>query len=292
MGWHGWDRYERRPPRRADGIKARTQRGQFGKSWWAGRWIAALERLVDSGRLGRGRSYARGRQVTELEVGPEGVQAAVQGSRPRPYDVTVRFKRLTDAEWEEVAGAMAAEAIYAARLLSGEMPEGIEDAFSAAGTSLFPAERGDIETDCSCPDWANPCKHVAAVHYLLGERFEEDPFLIFELRGRTKEQIAEALRARRAGAVVEETPAETDEPAQAEESPAPMLGDSAEAFWEAGAGLASVAISFREPEIDALPVKRLGPPPFWRGRRNFTELMEQAYRDVSARARRIATGDE
>ena len=98
-----------------------------------------------------------------------------------------------------MADAMAAEALYAARLLSGEMPEQIEEAFRAAGVTLFPADEGDLETDCTCPDWANPCKHVAAVFYLLGERFDADPFLMFELRGRTREQIVEALRARRAG---------------------------------------------------------------------------------------------
>src|SRR5205085_4161080 len=108
-------------------------------------------------------------------------------------------KRLSDAEWDRVIDAMAAEAIYAARLLSGEMPEQIEDVFSAAGTTLFPAQEGDMRTRCTCPDWANPCKHIAAVHYLLGERFDQDPFLMFQLRGRSQEEIVAALRARRAG---------------------------------------------------------------------------------------------
>src|SRR5207249_5250545 len=134
------------------------------------------ERLVNPGRLARGRSYARTGQVVSLDIGRDGVKAVVQGSRPEPYTVQIKFKQLTDAEWERVIDAMAGEALYAARLLSGEMPEQIEEVFAAAGASLFPAERGDLETDCSCPDWANPCKHVAAVHYLLGERFEADPF--------------------------------------------------------------------------------------------------------------------
>ena len=111
----------------------------------------------------------------------------------------MRFRALSEAQWDAVADAMAAQALYAARLLSGEMPEQIEEAFRAAGVTLFPADEGDLETDCTCPDWANPCKHVAAAFYLLGERFDADPFLMFELRGRTKEQIVEALRARRAG---------------------------------------------------------------------------------------------
>src|SRR5581483_194729 len=118
---HYWEQFHTAPRRPANGIKAQTQRGQFGKTWWAGRWIAALERLVDTGRLARGRSYARSGQVLSLDVNADGVAARVQGSRPTPYQVNIRFKRLTDAEWDKVADALAAEARYAAKLLSGEM---------------------------------------------------------------------------------------------------------------------------------------------------------------------------
>src|SRR3990170_4034699 len=197
MGWNYWEDYGSGPIRPARGIKAQTQRGKFGKSWWAGRWVHALERLVDPARLRRGRSYARSGQVIKLEVGRGQVEALVQGSRPSPYEVELRFRALSDAEWEKVIDAMAAQSIYAAKLLSGEMPAEIEEVFAAAGVSLFPAEKHDLKTDCSCPDWANPCKHVAAVHYLLGERFDADPFLIFALRGRSREAIIEVLRARR-----------------------------------------------------------------------------------------------
>src|SRR6185369_8261885 len=123
--------------------------------------------------------------------------------RREPYAVSIRFRKLADQEWDRVVDVMASEALYAARLLSGEMPEQIEEVFQQAGTSLFPAEEGDMQTRCSCPDWANPCKHIAAVHYLLGERFDEDPFLMFLLRGRSQEEIVAALRARRAGSDAE-----------------------------------------------------------------------------------------
>ncbi|MCA1644916.1 MAG: SWIM zinc finger family protein [Chloroflexi bacterium] len=192
-----WERHGPRLP--SYGIKAQTRRGAFGKTWWASRWIAALENLVNEGRLARGRTYARNGQVTSLDVDRDGVRAVVQGSRPEPYEVTITFKRLSDAEWDRVVDAMAAEALYAARLLSGEMPEQIEEVFAAAGTSLFPTTASDMRSTCSCPDMANPCKHIAAVHYLLGERFDEDPFLIFLLRGRSRDEIVAALRARRAG---------------------------------------------------------------------------------------------
>src|SRR5919199_4803283 len=200
--WNDWEEWEYRPLRKpVKGIWAQTQRGKFGATWWAGRWLAALERLVDAGRLSRGRSYARGGQVSKLDVDSGGVRAEVWGHSPRPYKATIRFQALSDAQWERVVDALAAKALYAARLLAGEMPEQIEEVFQAAGVSLFPDKAGDLVPDCTCPDWANPCKHVAAVFYLLGERFDADPFLTFELRGRTQEQIAAALRARRSEAV-------------------------------------------------------------------------------------------
>ncbi len=288
MGWHDWERYESRPLRRADGIKAKTQRGQFGRTWWAGRWIAALERLVDSSRLSRGRSYARSGQVVQLDVGRDGVRAQVQGSRPRPYRVSIGFRMLSDTEWERVIDAMAAEAIYAAKLLSGEMPEQIEEAFAAAGTSLFPAAEGDLETDCSCPDWANPCKHVAAVHYLLGERFEEDPFLIFELRGRGKEEIAASLRARRAGGALVEDATTAKEP---QEEDIPLLSGAVEEFWS-WPGSGNLTITLEPPQADALPVKQLGPPPFWHARTDFIVLMEQAYKSIGEHALKLIVGEE
>jgi len=292
MGWHDWDRYERRAPiRREDGIVAKTQKGKFGQTWWAGRWIAALERLVDAGRLARGRSYARSGQVVELNVGPSGVAARVQGSRPRPYKVSIRFRPLTDAQWEQVLEAIAGEAYYAAKLLAGEMPQDIEDVFAEAGISLFPDKGADLETECSCPDWANPCKHVAAVHYLLGERFDDDPFLIFALRGRSKEQIIEALRARRSEGLAEEAEPATAVGVIPEEAVAP-LAESLGSFWSAPGGLPDLTTDFTAPAVAALPVKRLGPPPFWHGKRDFAALMEDAYRAIGAAALRLALGEE
>ncbi len=268
MGW--WYDYPRERRRPANGIKAKTQRGKFGQTWWAGQWLAALERLVDTGRLSRGRSYARSGQVLELDVGPEGVKSRVQGSRPRPYDVSIQFRTLSAKEWEKVIDAMAAKAIYAAKLLAGEMPQQIEDVFQATGTHLFPATHNDLITHCSCPDWANPCKHVAAVYYLLGERFDDDPFLLFLLRGRSREEIAAALRARRTGGAPLE---EMEEPAEeTAEADVPLLGDSPEDFW-------------------SMPEKQRGKPAFWRSGLDFTTAMEEMYGAIEQHTQQLVTGD-
>jgi uncharacterized Zn finger protein len=277
---HGW--WERHGPRLpSHGIRAHTRRGAFGKSWWASRWIAALERLVDPSRLARGRTYARAGQVVSLDVSAQAVKARVQGSRPKPYAVSIHFQPLTDAEWDRVVEAMASQALYAARLLSGEMPEQIEEVFTEVGTSLFPAIQGDMQTDCSCPDWANPCKHIAAVHYLLGERFDEDPFLMFLLRGRARDDIVAALRARRS------FPEASTEPIDAE-APEPL--DLAR-FWSAPADAQEIALQFALPESDALVVRRLGPPPFVRDQQAFVAAMEAMYRRVSGYALNLAISD-
>lgn len=263
------------------GIKARSRRGEFAKNWWAGRWIKAMERLVDAGRLQRGRSYARRGQVLSIDETAEGVTARVQGSRRQPYRVTIRVSPLSDRAWEQVIDALAEQAIFSAQLLAGEMPPDIEEAFAAAGVSLFPDRRGELETDCSCPDWANPCKHVAATHYILGERFDEDPFLLFRLRGRGQEQALAALRQRRAGPELEE-----EEP---DAAPVVPLEETLDRFWEPGEALAGFPLAIKPPAA-ALPIlKRLGEPGFLAGD-SLAGLLGPVYERLSRAALGAAFG--
>ena len=162
-----------------DGLQAKSKRGAIGETWWSQRFIEVLEDFHEGPRLARGRAYARRGQVIDLDVEAGEVGARVQGSRARPYSVSIGVTVLDDTDWARVEEAMASQALFLARLLAGEMPREIEDAFAATGLSLFPATADDLATDCSCPDWENPCKHVAAVYYLLAEAFDRDPFLIF-----------------------------------------------------------------------------------------------------------------
>ena len=294
MGNWGWDYYPKPKPRRpANGLRAKTERGAFGKSWWASRWIAALERLVDTGRLSRGRSYARSGQVLNIDLKPGRVEARVQGSRPAPYKIVIKIEPLSDREWAKVTEAMAAQAIFAAKLLAGEMPQNIEEAFTQAQVSLFPTQRGDLDTNCSCPDYANPCKHIAAVYYLLGEQFDEDPFLIFQLRGRTQEQILAALRAARAPAADEPTPRwkRAAHPAGPAEKVTP-LAECLNTFWAASDELENLRFAIAAPSVDAAPVKRLGEPPFWQGRPGLLAQMETAYRAITEAALALTLGEE
>lgn len=245
------------PIRVEGGIQSRSQRGAFAANWWAKRWLAVLDSYGIGSRLQRGRSYARAGQVLTIEVQPGLVNAQVQGSRPKPYRVEIQVSPLSDDEWERVLNTISEQALFAARLLDGVMPQEIETAFEAARVSLFPASPRDLLTDCSCPDYSNPCKHIAAVYYLLGEQFDHDPFLMFTLRGRTQEQIIQALRNRRAAAAGKTD--ESDMPTETMPS-VPSLNDQVTDFWGSDT-LNGSPPQLAAPEVDYAVLRRLGTPP-------------------------------
>ena len=283
--YYDWGYYEpTRPIRVEGGIKTKKEYGQIGETWWSKRWIAVLESFNMGTRLTRGRSYARQGQVISIDIEPGIVKAKVQGSQPKPYKVEIRLKTLSDQDWEKVSEAMASQAIFAAKLLAGEMPRNIEEAFGAVKLSLFPTALKELETNCSCPDWANPCKHIAAVYYLLAERFDEDPFLIFKLRGRTKEQIIEVLREKRAETLPEESPAPSTDEASSDAEDFILLEERLDTFWEAGEALDTFSVKPGVPEIDKAILKRLGDAPFAIGGQNVASLLSKAYSAVEAAA--------
>ncbi|MBW4658039.1 MAG: SWIM zinc finger family protein [Drouetiella hepatica Uher 2000/2452] len=170
---------------------------QSNREWWAQRWVDVLESFGWRRRLERARNYARQGNVLDIQFDGSQVSAQVQGTAPEPYDVSLSLDPFDDEQWQYVIESMSERAIFSAKLLSGEMPQNIEEVFTANGLSLFPYTKFDIHSRCSCPDPANPCKHIGAVYYLLGDRFSEDPFVLFQLRGRSKEQIITALRQTR-----------------------------------------------------------------------------------------------
>jgi uncharacterized Zn finger protein len=289
MAWSGNSRSSR-PRKVRGGIKARSEHGEFARHWWARRWLQSMELLVDRLRLQRGQRYARQGQVLSIEEVKDGVVARVQGSRPQPYKVNLRMAHLTDEQWDRVMDELANQAIFVAQLLAGEMPSNIEEAFSAAGVSLFPSHSGDLITHCTCPDWANPCKHVAATHYILGDRFDEDPFMLFRLRGRTQKQILEGLRARR-GAAAEEEAGEVESEAPVEkaapvELPTP-LNQQLGRFWEIGPELETFSVRIQPPEIPLPVLLRLGEPDF-ADRLPLQKLLGDTYNNVSQAALAMA----
>jgi uncharacterized Zn finger protein len=252
------------------GLKARSQRGAIGRSWWSARFVEVLESIGVGGRLGRGKAYARSGQVVSLEASAGSVLAEVQGSRPRPYRVRIGLPTYGKTEWALVEQAMADSAWYAAKLLAGEMPSDIEDVFTSVGLTLFPGSVRDLTLDCGCPDREVPCKHLAAVFYLLAESFDADPFAMLALRGRDRETLLENIRARRGGWAPDSDVAGADPPAEGVQPLAECL-DSYFAPAAALPGMPSIPTS-PDAVLDQLPAVELTV----RGR-PLDELLRPAY---------------
>ncbi|VUT25135.1 MAG: SWIM zinc finger protein [Candidatus Methanolliviera sp. GoM_asphalt] len=286
MGDGYWGYYESAKPREVkDGIKARSRRGAIGETWWSKRWIGLLESFGIGERLGRGRSYARKGQVISIDAKKGIVTAKVQGTRAKPYDVSIQLNQISKDDWDKATDAMASKAIFAAKLFSGEMPLDIEDAFNEAGVSLFPTSIEDINTDCSCPDWSNPCKHIAAVYYLLAESFDDDPFLIFKLRGRTREEIIDVLREKRAVAASAEEESEViDKNLSIRSEKVKPLEGCLDSFWRTGDALDSFSVNPLCPDVENAILKRLGDAPFYIHKINLASLLATAYKVASGTA--------
>ncbi|MDJ0597745.1 MAG: SWIM zinc finger family protein [Crocosphaera sp.] len=164
------------------------------QEWWVVRWLELLDSYRFKKRLERARNYAREGHILSIEFSGSEVLAKVQGTEPEPYQVSLSLDPFTDEDWDFIIESLSKKAIFSAQLLSGKMPDNIERVFTDNGLSVFPFTLSDVHSRCSCPDKANPCKHIGAIYYQLAERFREDPFIIFKLRGRTKHQILEGLR--------------------------------------------------------------------------------------------------
>ena len=271
-----------------DGIKAHSQSGSFTKNWWARRWIQSLTQLMDSSRLSRGKQYARAGQVISIEVNPGLILAQVQGTRPQPYRQRIEIREFTASEWERALAYLASQALFSAQLLNGEMPQNIEEAFARAGLNLFPATANELVMSCTCPDWARPCKHLAAVLLLVGESLDDDPFLLFVMRGRNRDQIMSALRDRRAalaaGDLREATASGRDR--EAGQAAAETLEERASRFWKMG-DAGPVPIHVQAPEVEMELIKLLGIPSFLEDEALLAEL-SQVYRRVTAKALDVA----
>ncbi|MEU5964407.1 SWIM zinc finger family protein [Micromonospora parva] len=284
-------------PRRVDGgLRARSARGAIGRSWWSRRFLEVLESFALGTRLTRGRSYARAGQVLTLDITPGRVSAVVQGSRPQPYQVSIGVRPFPAALWSRIENELAGQAFFSARLLAGDLPDELEELFAAAGAPLFPAAVDELTQRCNCPDFAVPCKHLAATFYLLAEAFDADPFELLHWRGRSRAELLDELRARRAAVTgatpppppVDE-PSEPDDAGSAVDVPTPVgaaralaglsvtpLAEAADRFWSA-----PVPLPDRPPRLVTgtdLLLRQLGAPAAAIGGPGTLERLRRAYR--------------
>ncbi|MGH2797982.1 MAG: SWIM zinc finger family protein [Thermoleophilaceae bacterium] len=265
-----------RPLPPAGGLTA----GEHAQTWWSRRFLELLESFGVGSRLERGRDYARGGQVTELEVEPGIALAKVQGTRYTPYRVRIRAKLLSEHQWRRAERAMAARALPLAQLLAGRMPPDIEDVLAGCKLSLFPTSYTDLKASCDCPDAENPCKHIAAVYYLLAERFDAEPFLIFTWRGRTQEELLDGLRARRARSKTKRS--------SASPRTAAAGAEGTRSFWQSGPELADLRISPLAGEAPDALLRRLGPAPVEADGRDLADALAAMYAHLAEAAERRA----
>lgn len=247
-----------RPRPVTGGIQIAATRGPVARTSWSARFLAVLEDAGVGGRLARGRTYARRGQTVSLQVDAGAATARVQGSAARPYRVRIGVATLDKAQWSAVLDALAADASLTAALLAGDLPREVEETFAAQGVALLPSGPGDLTMDCTCPDATVPCKHLAAVFYLLAERFDADPFALLALRGRDRDTVLDELRARRTRAAA-----------------APALPLDPTAFYD-GPGLPTLPAGPRTPS-DAL-LDQLPPLPLATRGRDAVDLLRPLYR--------------
>jgi len=191
-----WDYYNYRPKKKPPdpikqieklrkknpGIQPVAIAGKLANSWWARSWNKNLEGYADySNRIGRGRSYVRGGYVLDLSISPGLVQSIVQGTKAKPYEITINIDPLPKKKWDAIIEQCSRKIGNLEDLVSGKFPQELMELFTHRGDGLFPSPK-EIHFSCTCPDWASMCKHVAAALYGIGVRFDSDPTLFFLLR--------------------------------------------------------------------------------------------------------------
>ncbi len=288
-GGHGAPPVPARPLPAVGGLALELSDAEVGHSWWSERFLQLLESFGLGSRLQRGREYARTGQVLELDIEPGIALAKVQGSRFTPYRVRIRPQTFSEHQWRRAEKAIVARALTLAALLAGEMPSDIEEVLAGAKLALLPAGYDELRASCSCPDDANPCKHTAAVYYILAERFDADPFALFTLRGRTKEELLDGLRARRAKRLGKpRAAAAVSDVDSAGPEGAVALSDVLGSFWRAGAELDELHVSPLASEFPDALLRRLGSLKLSDGESDLSELLAPVYARLAAGAERRA----
>ena len=185
------------PTNNAEITTALSEQGLGQQPWWVEQWMELINSYRFKKRLERAWTYAREGNVTSIRFEGRRVHARVQGTDEDPYKVKLWLDVLNDEDWRYVLEALTQKARWSAQLLAGIMPADIERAFAASGRRLFPFKLQEVRSECNCPDKANPCKHISAIYFLMGDRFSEDPFVLFQLRGRTRSKLLEDLAEQR-----------------------------------------------------------------------------------------------
>ena len=260
------------------GIRAQNPHSGHLRAWWSRRWTDVLEKFRLGARLGRGRNYAVSGQVSSLEITPGQVVAAVQGSDKEPYQSSIRFRTVEGEAKTRLICFFRQHPMLIARLIVSDLPAEVEALFRQAGCPLFPQRENDLISRCTCPDYANPCKHLAAIYFLLGEAITQNPLVLLELRGISRaDLLGEAAEAE-----APPGPVDLAEPSVPTDLSA-FYGTPQKAFEDYGAAVKSLT--------HAPLIYRMGPLPFWRGQERFTDTLEHLYARAATRGWIVWTGE-
>jgi uncharacterized Zn finger protein len=275
----------------------------LSRTWWGQRFITALEQFTDPARLGRGRAYASSGRILGYTLADGRVTARVRGSinpyfgvyKEPIYRTSVALTPISRADWTKVVGLIASQAGFVTRLLMNEMPDDIEAAFASAKLHLLPHSPREFTTGCSCPDWANPCKHVAGLTYCLASDLDKDPFLLFELRGLSRQQLRTELERSPLGRILaaelEPRPAPVTPAAAYYTIPSRRTAPATLSYNEFWAGAKRPPVPSQaalRASVPALLVKKGGDyPPFWRKDASFIGVMEELYERVRSKQRQL-----
>ncbi|WP_027249370.1 SWIM zinc finger family protein [Planktothrix agardhii] len=276
---------------------------QFSRTWWGKQFIEALEAFSDPSRLGRGRSYARNGKILKSKIDQNRITAKVKGSinpyfgvykEPR-YNTTIEITPISSSDWSKAIQHLSSKASFVSKLLMNEVPDNIEDVFSDLGLHLLPQSEKDFKTTCSCPDWSNPCKHIAGVYYLVASQLDDDPFLLFQLRGLSKDVLKAELSQSPLGKILSQeltTKEVSIQPSisfyttvETEGVPEKI---SAREFWLGTHRLPQVVEETSSVSLPAILIKKQGDfPAFWKKEDSFIQVMEEFYRRVKTKNKNL-----
>jgi uncharacterized Zn finger protein len=269
------------------------------RTWWGQRFIEALESFTDSARLVRGRAYANNDRILSWKRQGSVVSATIRGNvnpyygvyKEPLYKTSIVFQSIDAAQWQQLIQILGSRAAFISRLLLNEVPDTIEDVFRTLKLSLLPHSHKDLKTDCSCPDYANPCKHIAGLYYFLAAQLDRDPSLLFELRGIERDELQKQLRKTPLGQALAAAIGEQDAGFDsvdsyftcAKKQPlAPRMTPSE--FWHGHRRLPENLPQTTPPTIPALLIKKGGDfPAFWPYPQSFITTMETIYQAIRKR---------
>ena len=276
---------------------------KFTRTWWGKVFIEALESITDAGRLQRGRSYARGNKVKSFDINGNQIIATVRGSvnpyfgvyKEPTYIISIEMKPIAKAKWDSAIATLASKASTISRLLLNEVPDNIESTFAELGLHLLPHSRQDFDSNCSCPDYANPCKHIAGAYYLVAAELDENPFLLFELRGLSKSELQKKLAQTPLGKILagelndRETPIELSDSLYTKVTQQPLKEKPAnKEFWLGTKRLPQTINVPTENSISAIAIKKQGDyPAFWHKDISFIETMEELYQRIRTKNKNL-----